>query len=189
MKSILIASWLFLASLSLYAQAPAPAETTLPVDTETNRVSYSGVVAVKGANQNELYTRAKLWLALTYDEAKEVIKVDEKDAGLLVIRAYTDIPVRLVQKSPPVSREVGYTMILNFKDGRYRYTLTNYQLLTLGTATALEQEIIAQLKQPNKTKGTYAAQQYAESIKSFATRVAESLEGTLQKPVSGEYEW
>jgi hypothetical protein len=187
MKFILIGSWLLFSSLSLYAQAPT--ETTLPVDTETKRVTHTGVVAVQGASQTELYTRAKLWLALTYDEAKDVIKVDEKDAGLLVIRAYTDIPVGLTPSSdPPISRELGYTMILNFKDGRYKYTITNYQLLTIGTASTLEKEIITQLGKP-KNKGTYAAKQYANSVENFARVLTQSMDATLQKSVSGDNEW
>ena len=189
MKSILITSWLLLSSLGLHAQAQAPTETTLPVDTETKRVTYTGVVPVAGVTKSELYTRAKLWLAFTYDEAKDVIKVDEKDAGLLVIRAYSDVPVRLSQTDlQPTSRELGYTMVLNFKDGRYKYTLTNYQLMTLGASNTLEQEIVAQLAKP-KSKGIYTAKQYAESIEAFAKALAGSLDLTLQKPVSGDDEW
>lgn len=186
MKSIFIALWLF-SSASLYAQTPAA--PTLPVDTETKRVTYTGVVAVEGASQSELYTRAKLWLFLTFDEAKDVIKVDEKDAGLLIIRAYTDLPVRLSQSdSEPTNREVGYTMMLNFKDGRYKYTLTNYQVILVGTSTTIEKEITAQLSKP-KNKGVFLAQQYAEKVGIYAKSLTESLSATLHKPVSGEVEW
>lgn len=186
MKSILVALWV-LSSASLYAQAPvAP---TLPVDTETKRVTYTGVVAVEGAKQSELYTRAKLWLSLTFDEAKDVIKVDEKDAGLLVIRAYTDLLLKPTQTSvDPVSQEVGYTMILNFKDGRYKYTLTNHQVIVGGASFPIEKAITEQLSKP-KNKGVFLAQQYAEKVSLYAKSLTESLDVTLHKPVSGEEEW
>ncbi|MDF7813335.1 DUF4468 domain-containing protein [Hymenobacter sp. YC55] len=187
MKSIIIASWLLLSSVGLYAQTSA--SPTLPVDTETKRVTYTGVVAVDGVSQNELYTRAKLWLFLTFDEAKDVVKVDEKDAGLLIIRAYTDLPVRSSQSDfEPTNREVGYTMMLNFKDGRYKYTLTNYNLVVEGRTIPIEKEITAQLSKP-KDKGVFAAQQYAEKVGIYAKSLAQSLDVTLHKPVSGENDW
>lgn len=187
MKTILIASWLLLSSLSLYAQAPT--ETTLPVDTETRKVTYTGVVAVQGAKQSELYTRAKLWLAMTYDDPKDVVKVDEKDAGLLVLRAYTDIPIRFSPVATiPVQQEMSYTLMLNFKDGRYKYTITNYRLIANGITGSLEQEIINQLGKP-KNKGEYAAKQFTAAIEAFAKLVTENLDATLQKPVTGDNEW
>lgn len=187
MKPILIASWLLLSSVDLYAQTPA--SPTLPVDTETKRVTYTAVVAVNGASQTELYTRAKLWLFLTFDDAKDVVKVDEKDAGLLIIRAYTDLPVRSSQTDfGPINREVGYTMMLNFKDGRYKYTLTNYHLIVEGRITPIENEITALLSKP-KGKGVFAAQQYAEKVGIYAQSLVQSLDVTLRKPVSGENDW
>jgi hypothetical protein len=185
-KIFFLTAWLLVVSLGLYAQSAS--EPTLPVDTETRKVTYTGVVPVKDANQSELYTRAKLWLFQTYDEVK-VIKVDEKDAGLLIIRAYTDIPVRLSQMATiPTKQEVGYTLMLNFKDGRYKYTITNYQLISGELSGSLEQEIINQLGKP-KNKGEYAAKEYTASIEAFAKVVIQSLDATLQKPVTGNNEW
>jgi len=187
MKPVLIATWLLLSSLSLHAQTPD--EVTLPVDTETKRVTYTGVVAVQGASQNELYTRAKLWLFLTFGDAKDALKVDEKEAGLLVVRVYTDLPIQLTQfSSQPVNQELGYTLMLNFKDGRYKYTLTNYDLLNGGTTSSLEKEIIVQVGKP-KNKGAFIAKQYTKSIIALARLVTESIDTTLQKPVSGNEEW
>ena len=144
---------------------------------------------MQGANRNELYTRAKLWLFLTFGDAKDALKVDEKDAGLLVIRSYTDLPIQVSQStSQPVNQELGYTIILNFKDGRYKYTLTNYDLVSGGTSSSLEKEIIVQLGKP-KNKGAIIAKQYTRSIAALAKLVAESIDTTLQIPVAGNEEW
>jgi len=184
MKSFLIAPWLLFSSFSLYAQSTI--ETTLPVDTETKRVTYTGVVAVKGVTQNELYTRAKLWLGLTFDDAKDVIKVDEKDAGLIVIRGYSDLPIQSSMTGlMPANMELGYTMTLNFKDERYKYTLTNYQLVSGAISSTLEKEISTQLSKP-KNKGVIIAKQYAKSVDTFARLLTESVDATLHKPVSGD---
>ncbi|HEX8425092.1 DUF4468 domain-containing protein [Hymenobacter sp.] len=186
MKLLFIVSSL-LSSVGLYAQTTAV--TTLPVDAQTQRVTYSEIVTVDGVKQSELYSRAKLWLALTFDDAKDVIKVDEKDAGLLLIRAYTDLPIRLTQGSlAPVNQEAGYMMTLNFKDGRYKYTLTNYNLIVGSLAVPVEKEISAQMSKP-KNKGAFIAKQYEEQVATYAKSLAESLSATLHKPVSGEDNW
>jgi hypothetical protein len=185
MKSILLIAWLLFSSSRIYAQTQE--ETALPVDTETKRVTYTGVVAVAGADKNELYTRAKLWASLTYDQVQDVIKVDEKEAGLLVLRAYTDLPVAQTS-SQPTNYELGYTMLLNFKDGRYKYTITNYQVINGNSTGTLENEIVALLSKP-KNKGIIRAKQCRDFVASLARALTQSVDVTLQKPVSGNNEW
>lgn len=172
MKSILLLCWMLLSSASLYAQ------TTLPVDAETKKITYSEVVSVEGVSQDELYSRAKVWLATAYNSAPDVIKADEKEAGVIVVRARTPIPFRLFNQN--TTQQIQYALTLNFKEGRYKYILTDYQTVGDGAEYPVEQTVGAEMR---KTKrGADIAKQYEDGISTHAKSMVDALHTALSKP-------
>ena len=69
----LLTTFLLTFYIRAFAQPP-----NLPIDSTTHLITYSEVVKVDG-NKDELYSRAREWFAKTYNSAKNVIQMDDKD--------------------------------------------------------------------------------------------------------------
>lgn len=63
MKTLPLVVTLLFLSLSTLAQ-----EELLPISPTTGKVSYEGIVTVQGQSQEELYTKAKQWVAVKKHE-------------------------------------------------------------------------------------------------------------------------
>jgi len=98
---------------------------TWPIDKETNKFTFTEVINVDSATKNDLYLRAREWFAKTYNNSKEVIQVDDKDAGKIYGRGAISVFVTQIG-IPHDNGLVYYDISINVKDGRYKYTLTNF---------------------------------------------------------------
>src|SRR5687768_10177439 len=57
---------------------------TLPLDSVTNRVTFSEVVKIENATKDELFTRAREWFAKTFVSAQNVLQMDDRVSGKLI---------------------------------------------------------------------------------------------------------
>ena len=118
--SILLASFLIL-SISLKAQENS---SICPVDPDTKLITYKEVVTVPG-NTGELFNRAIEWINKQYKNPTEATKVRNPASGLIEIIHRIEI----TKDEKGVKRPAGvvdYSMKLEMKEGRYRYTITNF---------------------------------------------------------------
>ncbi len=107
------------------AREKAKKRGSLPVTPE-GKVQYQEVVQVEGANAQELYARAKRWVANAYKSARNVIQSDDPTNGQLVIKGLTEFSEKFM-----LGHERGWahhTLTIQVKDGRYRYTLGDFLL-------------------------------------------------------------
>ncbi|MFD2961393.1 MULTISPECIES: DUF4468 domain-containing protein [Olivibacter] len=98
----------------------------LPLDEKTGKISYSEIVQ-QTATKDELYSRAKIWLARTFNSAQDVVQSEDKEGGHIVakgITTYTFIS-KYKKIATPVDIQMHFTLFLDFKDGRYRYNFTD----------------------------------------------------------------
>lgn len=84
------------------------------------RLTYTGVVDIKDASAKELYSNTKIWIAETFVSPKTVIKSDVENSSVMLSGLIFDSDINSVQY------RINFT--LQFKDGRYRYELTNINL-------------------------------------------------------------
>lgn len=99
----------------------------LPLDSATHKVSYSAVVQVPGASKIELYSRAREWYASTFGSSKAVLEMDDKEAGKLIGKAYAQFEFAgAIGK--PLDWALWRTIKVEVKDGKYRYTITDFLL-------------------------------------------------------------
>lgn len=91
------------------AAAPTPPQGLFPRD-DAGRIRLQEVAAVDGISAAELYSRAKAWAALTYKSGKDVVQLDDKEAGRLVVKGNLG--------------RLRHTVVIEVKDGRYRYTIS-----------------------------------------------------------------
>ncbi|WP_343524400.1 DUF4468 domain-containing protein [Pedobacter sp.] len=110
MKKILLIAILVLSVKTLIAQ-----DLTFPIDSVTQKASYSQVVQVKGS-KNELYSKAIEWFASMFKSSKNVIQLDDKDAGKIIGKF-----VAYDSNQGPVT----CTLTIMLKDEKYKYILDN----------------------------------------------------------------
>lgn len=109
-----------------------PAELAAVPRDANGAVHYSEVGAVEGATKDALYGRAKAWVINTYVSPKNVIQADDKDAGIVVCKGFSEVPVTIVFSS---KQRLYYTVKISTKEGRYKYDLTDFYFQSYPTAT------------------------------------------------------
>lgn len=122
-KLLLIVSLIF--SVIPFAKAQDPV-VQVPVDEDTKLITYKEVVQQQG-NKTELYNRALEWINKTYKNPSDVTRVRNPENG--VIELIHRIELNYTEKD--VTRSAGivdYFMKIECRDGRYRYTITNFNL-------------------------------------------------------------
>lgn len=89
-------------------------------------LTYSDVIQVDSISQTELYYRAKLWFANTYKNSKEVIHVDNQEAGQILGKSIMDYTPNFFSGQGMVAGTVKYTITIYVKEGRYKYEITDF---------------------------------------------------------------
>lgn len=127
MKKLISIVFIFL-SLQIIAQSQSNQSKVLdmPIDDDTKLITYKEVIKEKGT-KDELYDRGFAWFHKFFKNPADVIKVTNKDEGMIkgVARMQIYNEVKGVKSLKGV---VEFTITTEFKDGRYRYTITNFNL-------------------------------------------------------------
>lgn len=114
-------------SVSLNLSAQETEETQIvPVDENTGLITYQGVVKQEGT-QKELFNRCGEWVWKYYANPVRVTKL--RDAATGKIEGRHQFRVTILKDG--IEQDAGmvlYTFIIELKDGRYRYTLTDFVL-------------------------------------------------------------
>lgn len=79
------------------------------------------VVNLSGKSAKELYTSAKEWFALSSNSGNVTIEVDDPEEQKIIGKGIKNI-ICTLQKAPTFI-EVYYALLVQFKDGRYKYHL------------------------------------------------------------------
>ena len=103
------------------AQKPLVPAPGLPADSLTHRIKFQGVVPVPGVAAAELQARAREWVALTFQDARQVTQLDDAARGVLIVRGYTTTWVDWTSKRPEPTAPLAFTCRLDFREGRFRY--------------------------------------------------------------------
>ncbi len=132
MKSTLFLVGLLLLLLPGISTAQEKQDTTLegivPLDAD-GMITWQGVVEVKNAGKDSLYVKAIAWINKRFPNPASVTTTRSPESGLLE-GSYS---IRLTDdhKGAKVpSKTITYKIKLEFKDGRFRYTFTEFNLKT-----------------------------------------------------------
>ncbi len=131
---------------------------TIAVAPETKLYATSAVVPVDSTSKDLLFTRAVEWVSLNYKSAKDVIQLSDKESGKLICKG--NFKTSLFMKEGWIE----HTMILEFKDNRFRYTFTNFAYKSSGSGTVQFEDSMIGKK---KVIGT-AEEKVADSVKSLS---------------------
>lgn len=155
------------------AQDAAPA---MPIDEETKLITYKEVVQQAG-NKQELFNRAIEWINKNYKNPADVTRVRNPETGLieLIHRIELNYDDKGVTRSAGI---VDYTLRIELKEGRYRYTITNFNLKQ-ASRVPIEKWL-------DKTDKAYtpACDKYLITIDESTRKLIESLKKGMEPPAA-----
>lgn len=126
MKALNLTTVFLLTTFYLFGQKQKDVTPTLPFDEETKRITYAEIVSVDSTiSKNELYSRGREWFAKAYKSSTDVIQMDDKESGKIVGKALMQVYHKALGSNYK-SGYINYTISLYFKDGRYKYEVTNF---------------------------------------------------------------
>jgi hypothetical protein len=163
--------FLLISGLNLNAQEAA---LVVPVDPDTKLITYKEVVTVPG-NPSELFNRAIEWVNKQYKNPTDATKVRNPATGLIEIIHR----IELTKDEKGVMRPAGivdYSLKIEMKEGRYRYTITNFNYKDVS-----RQPIEIWL---NKNDKAYipAWDNYLKQVDDASRKLIESLNKGMQPP-------
>ncbi|MFK5854566.1 MAG: DUF4468 domain-containing protein [Bacteroidota bacterium] len=180
MKKVIIFA-IVLCSIQLSAQVKE--ELTIPIDTETNKIKFQGVIEEKG-DQYELFKRSIYWLNSTYKDPVRVTSVRDKETGKIVGRHRFRIYYWDEDSVKHVGGMIKYTFTVEMKDSRYRYTIDEI-ILTSATSIPVEKWL-------NKNDPAYDTRwdEYLRQIADFVNNWSSTLEEKMKpEPEKVKDDW
>jgi|WetSurMetagenome_2_1015567.scaffolds.fasta_scaffold187270_2 hypothetical protein len=118
---------LILVSLCFLAFTKGIAQV-IPVDEDTKQVTYKEVITQEGTAA-KMYNQGIEWVNSFYPNPSDVTRVRDPDNGKIEIR-HRILVFNLDKDGNKTTQAniVEYVMILEFKEGRYRYTITDFNV-------------------------------------------------------------
>jgi len=117
MKSTLLISLIFWFASPVFGQ-------NMPVDKTTGKITYTEVVKVDSVSQKELYNASKLWAMRAFADSKHVNEV--KNAETFTLSLAPSVETRDLNSNLKTGY-LYYTLTIECRDGRYKYTLTDFK--------------------------------------------------------------
>ena len=155
----------------------------VPVDHKTKLITYQEVVSEEGT-ANDFFNRAVNWVNITYKNPTSVTSVRDPQSGIIEGNYRFRIYKATKENVDMEWGTILYTFKLEFKEGRYRYSFTNF-LLKASSRYPLERWL-------NKDDPAYNTQNEEKLMKVnvFMEELVSSLKVTM-KPVEEieEEEW
>jgi hypothetical protein len=100
-------------------------------------VAYSGVIRIENVSKDELYQRARAWMADAFKNSKEVLQVQDKETGELIGNGIVEsyIPYNNIAGKGDVGAWSSFKISIWVKDGRYKYEITDINNTSLSSPT------------------------------------------------------
>lgn len=155
----------------------------VPIDETTGLVTYKEVIQQENATPQELFDRALAWAKKYYKTTGEVIKVSDREKGLLQLRSSVRIYVVKDDGTKIMKNIVYYNMKIECRPGRYRYTITDFNEKATAAAPI---EVWLNTEKPTWEIGQYG---YLNQIDEQILSLIESLEEGMNPTAVVEDEW
>ncbi|MEP7128938.1 MAG: DUF4468 domain-containing protein [Chitinophagales bacterium] len=119
---------LLLAGLTVNAQKEKPVAPDLPRNDENNQVYYMEVISMDEIDKTELFKRSQNWMKEYYKNPTGFLETADSVNGSLVMKPQFATYRILKNGVKAQSALVKYTLVVGFKDGRYRYEIKDVNL-------------------------------------------------------------
>jgi hypothetical protein len=106
------------------SEEKSPPQTPQPVESKT--IAYVEVVTADGLTKDQLYSTALAWFGETFRSAKNVIEVQDREAGRIIAKPLFPYEPTIFMAVARIRGVVRYSVTVEVKDGRYRYTIDGF---------------------------------------------------------------
>jgi len=114
----------FLLSLKISAQKNEL--PVFPIDSITNKITYSEIVYLdSSSNKQDLFLRAREWFAKTFNSSNHVIQMQDKIDGILIGKGSFEVFITSLGMKNG-GNFFNFTLSVYLKDGRYKYEFTDF---------------------------------------------------------------
>jgi len=129
MKKVIITftAIIFWANINVFSQDATAIFQKIPVDTITKLITYKEVVNENGT-PDELYVRGIEWINSFYKNPTGVTRTRDPQNHKIIGVAYFKIKKSDKDGLRLDAGEIGYTITLEFRENRYRFELTKYNV-------------------------------------------------------------
>lgn len=126
----------------------------MPYNSEKKAFIIEEVVTQDGVNKAEFYKRANDWITEYFTSGQK--KIYERDPEQNFIKLKNRISVYRQDKKERVSDGIiEFHIDLNFKDGRYKYTFSNFRIFADANSQPIEKWMDANFNNPEIAKAKY----------------------------------
>jgi hypothetical protein len=165
-------------------------KSPLPIDSATHKITYQGIVQVPGVTRLELYSRALSWFANFFGPSFDSLENSSPSNGSLTANGYTAFDYAFMGKAMPWA--MWRRIKVEAKDGRYRYTITDFHLGgPLRTPESVGSSIDDWLA-PTIKKGkrpAKLAQSVVDGVERTTTAEISSLQARMSATLKKEKDW
>lgn len=119
--------FLFLISSNMLVDCISQTRLSDSFPYQDGKILYTRIVQIDSAGKDELYNRAKRWIADSFNSAKDVIQLDNKENGEIICKGFFTTTWHI---SSLFSQEVNvwHTLKIQLKDNRTKVDLYNIRL-------------------------------------------------------------
>ena len=165
------------AILVLFTTAAFCQERPLPKNADGN-YEYTGVISVDSLSASRLYSNGKLFVVTSFRSGKEVTQLNDEDSK--TVAGNGTLKLNFKGLNAAVDEYVKFRFIIQCKDGRYKYTINNFQLVSPPSSPVpLENE---------KALKHYATRNMEEQIFNQVNDDMQNLVAELQKSMAAQSE-
>jgi hypothetical protein len=166
MKNILYLFFAILFSNSLMGQV-------LPIDPVTKKVTFGESVVVDSVSKDEMYDRSITWLTNHYKTNK--FDINDKTNGKTGHEGYFVVSMTYDFKYKS-EHNVSYNILINQKDGKYRYSITDFFVYNVKTGPKSIQAV--EVAYPKMTTGN--KKEFYTQLSNEVTLIIEDLKNTMK---------
>lgn len=154
---------------------------SLPIDPETKKITYQETVQLDSVSQEELYNRSKDWIA-NYFKTDQFTPNDKANYKIGKVGSF-DIQLTYDFKYKSVNN-VSFTLIIAQKEGRYRYTITDFRFYNTKLGEKTTQGLEAQMAKMSGQNKSETTTQVAKNVDEMITDMKRYI--TTGKPENKE---
>ena len=98
----------------------------MQIDKETGLVIIDNITKSEGLSKDELYSNAKVWIASNFNSATDVIKLDDKENGIVIVKGLFNFSTIGIFGLPD-DNNCFFTLKIYCKEGRFRVIWTDFK--------------------------------------------------------------
>lgn len=117
----------------------------VPYDSTRSKHVYTDIINLHNLDKSTIFSLANQWFAKAYRSSSDVIQLNDKEAGKIIGKGSMSIMVehRYNNMKTPVHMQANYTISVDVKNEKLRYTITDFYMKSQNVETPLEEYSIS----------------------------------------------